>query len=128
MTAVRILGRDGIGWVAEDPSCGGFRYYLTACCGASAKGSVAGGEPATVCRSCYVEVDPMLGDLPASDRCSCVGPCADGRTYGAASCPVHGTVPESRVIDPSAEPPIAVWQAVAIAEGHPFPEYVKIGA
>lgn len=37
-------------------------YPLTPCCAASAKGSMAGDEPATVCRACYHEIDPMLGD------------------------------------------------------------------
>lgn len=40
----------------------GVVYPLTPCCQASAKGSMAGGEPATVCRVCYREIDPLLGD------------------------------------------------------------------
>lgn len=40
----------------------GIVYPLTACCSASAKGSMALGEPATVCRGCYEEIDPAMGD------------------------------------------------------------------
>lgn len=36
-------------------------WALTPCCHASGKGSVAGGFPAVVCRSCYREVDPYFG-------------------------------------------------------------------
>ena len=37
-------------------------YPLTTCCEASAKGSVATGVPATVCRACYRDIDPGYGD------------------------------------------------------------------
>lgn len=54
---VLVLGRDGTGVVAESH---GMRYYLTDCCGASAKGSGDG----IVCRGCYEYIDPWLGGLP----------------------------------------------------------------
>lgn len=38
--------------------------YITDCCDASAKGSVALGEPETVCRACYRTVDDALGGVP----------------------------------------------------------------
>jgi len=40
------FGTDGVGY-----------WALTACCGASAKGA----EDATVCRSCYQEIDSLWG-------------------------------------------------------------------
>lgn len=60
MTAVSdvvVLGRDQIGAVAE---ADGVRYYLTECCGASAKGC----DGYIGCRACYHEVDPRLGGVP----------------------------------------------------------------
>lgn len=57
MSDVTVLGRDAIGVVAESE---GMRYYLTECCGASAKGM----EGYIGCRSCYAEIDPQLGDVP----------------------------------------------------------------
>lgn len=57
MSDVIVLGRDEVGVVAESD---GFRYYLTPCCGASAKGL----EDYIGCRACYVEVDPSLGGVP----------------------------------------------------------------
>lgn len=54
---VIVLGRDSIGTVAE---AHGMRYYLTDCCGASAKGC----DGYIGCRACYNEVDPVLGDVP----------------------------------------------------------------
>jgi hypothetical protein len=123
-TKVHVLGRDGIGWVAE---ADGFRYYLTECCGASAKGSVAGGEPAVVCRCCYSEIDPMLGDVPPTPgKCSCMT--LGGVTYGANFCPVHGTVSASRTLDTTAVPPVDEWQAAAKVEGRPIPEYEVLPA
>lgn len=66
MGTVFVLGRDAIGVVAEDRdpgySGGPLRYYLTECCGASAKGM----EDYTGCRSCYAEIDPALGGVPDS--------------------------------------------------------------
>lgn len=56
-TDVIVLGRDSIGTIAESD---GMRYYLTDCCGASAKGC----DGYIGCRACYYEVDPMLGDVP----------------------------------------------------------------
>lgn len=62
-----VLGRDDIGTVAEDRDpgykSGPFRYYLTDCCGASAKGT----EWGIACRACYGDVDPSLGMCPDSD-------------------------------------------------------------
>lgn len=55
--SVAVLGRDDVGLIAESD---GFRYYLTECCFASAKGSMGG----IVCRACYYEVDPALGGIP----------------------------------------------------------------
>lgn len=60
MSDVVVLGHNDIGVVAESE---GFRYYLTACCGASAKGC----DGYTGCRACYVEIDPALGGLPEWD-------------------------------------------------------------
>lgn len=37
-------------------------YYLTTCCGASGKGSVADGTPSIVCRNCYRGVDDVFAD------------------------------------------------------------------
>lgn len=80
---VQIVGRDDIGLIAES---GGFYWYLTDCCEASAKGSFVGCEPAVVCRKCYCEVDPRLGDLPTvTDELRAVA--GDDRP---TSCPVCG--------------------------------------
>lgn len=68
---VTVVGINEVGHIAVTAE--GFRFYLTPCCWASAKGSVAGGEPATVCRKCYEVVDDRLGDVP-SER----GTCWDG--------------------------------------------------
>lgn len=57
MSGVRVLGRDAVGTVAESD---GLRYYLTDCCGASAKGC----DGYTGCRACHAEVDPALGGIP----------------------------------------------------------------
>jgi hypothetical protein len=54
---VVIVGDDGTGLIAESE---GFRYYLTDCCLASAKGSMG----AVVCRCCYREIDDALGGIP----------------------------------------------------------------
>ena len=59
---VTIIGRDEVGLIAETDETGvKWRYYLTDCCLASAKGLA----DYIGCRSCYAEVDPALGDLPA---------------------------------------------------------------
>ena len=42
----------------------GVVYYLTACCGASAKGA----EKGTVCRACYTLIDSRLGMAWAADE------------------------------------------------------------
>lgn len=65
-SGVIVLGRDDVGIVAESD---GMRYYLTECCGASAKG----GEYGTVCRACYEDIDPALGGLPDSELTVTVG-------------------------------------------------------
>lgn len=63
MSDVFVLGRDAVGTVAEDRSSDPpFRYYLTECCGASAKGL----EDYVGCRACYGEIDPALGGCPDS--------------------------------------------------------------
>lgn len=68
MSTVFVLGRDDVGVVAEDRDpgykSGPFRYYLTDCCGASAKGM----EWGIGCRSCYGEIDPALGGLPDTEH------------------------------------------------------------
>jgi hypothetical protein len=51
---VTLVGVGELGVVAESH---GMRYYLTPCCGASAKGL----DGYIGCRSCYEEVDPRLG-------------------------------------------------------------------
>lgn len=56
-SAVIVLGRDAVGVIAESD---GMRYYLTDCCGASAKGC----EDYIGCCACYREVHPALGDAP----------------------------------------------------------------
>lgn len=67
MSNVFVLGRDKVGIVAEDRDPGykdgPFRYYLTECCGASAKGL----EDYVGCRSCYTEIDPAIGGTPDRD-------------------------------------------------------------
>lgn len=63
MSDVFVLGRDEVGTVAENRSMDPpFRYYLTDCCGASAKGL----EDYVGCRSCYEEIDPGIGGCPDS--------------------------------------------------------------
>lgn len=37
-------------------------YYLTECCAASGKGSIADGTPSIVCRNCYSGVDDVFAD------------------------------------------------------------------
>lgn len=56
---VTVLGRDDVGVIAEGY---GMRYYLTPCCGASAKGC----DGYIGCRACYAEIDPSLGGVPDS--------------------------------------------------------------
>lgn len=51
-----IVGRDETGFMATSPELS-FRWYLTDCCLASAKGSMG----AVVCRGCYQEIDDALG-------------------------------------------------------------------
>ena len=66
----RFVGMSVDGYVVVEAY--GMRYGVTACCGASAKGSMTGDdEPVIVCRACYAEVDEMLGapmDVPAENR------------------------------------------------------------
>lgn len=54
---VIVLGRDHIGTIAEGD---GMRYYLTECCGASAKGC----DGYVGCRACHQPIDDALGGLP----------------------------------------------------------------
>lgn len=56
---VKVLGVTSDGYVVAEAD--GLAYGLTPCCGASATGSFVDDEPAIVCRSCYDEVDPLLG-------------------------------------------------------------------
>lgn len=65
---VMIVGRDDIGLIASTD--GGFRYYLTDCCLASAKGSMG----VVCCRACYEEVDERLGGIPPQPQPGCVLP------------------------------------------------------
>lgn len=55
---VVVVGRDETGVIAQSM---GMRYYLTECCGASAKGGGAG----VICRACYRPIPHALGGLPA---------------------------------------------------------------
>lgn len=57
---VMIVGEDAVGLIAESE---GLRYYLTACCLASAKGT-ANAESGVCCRACYAELDPAMGGVP----------------------------------------------------------------
>jgi hypothetical protein len=61
------LGRDASGYRVWRFSLGDGKLMdarVSECCGASAKGSVAGGAPATVCRACYAEIDSLIGGEP----------------------------------------------------------------
>ena len=58
MDKVTIIGRDKVGIVASYE--GEFRYYLTECCHASAKG----GERGIICRACYRDIPIELGGCP----------------------------------------------------------------
>lgn len=53
-----VLAREPITIVSSD----GVLYYLTDCCRASGKGSIAQGIPCVTCRNCYREVDSIFGD------------------------------------------------------------------
>lgn len=66
-STIFVLGRDSVGTVAEDRSMTpAFRYYLTECCGASAKGS--GNSPTgACCRACYTPIDSALGGTPGCE-------------------------------------------------------------
>jgi hypothetical protein len=59
---VMIVGRDEVGLLAESADLPGFRYYLTDCCLASAKGS-ANSPTGVCCRACYAAIDPALGGV-----------------------------------------------------------------
>lgn len=59
LPVVLVLGRDEVGLVAESE---GWWYYITECCGASAKGS-----DGIVCRACYYLIDERLGGCPEGD-------------------------------------------------------------
>lgn len=56
---VTVVGRDEVGVIAQSD---GMSYYLTECCGASAKGC----DGYIGCRACYQEIDPELGGTPDS--------------------------------------------------------------
>lgn len=60
------VDRYGLRYVTDPET--GWDFYITDCCDASAKGSVAGDYPAVVCRACYTEVDPALGGIPEPVR------------------------------------------------------------
>ncbi len=49
----------GIRYVIDD----GMAFYITDCCDATAKGT-ANAESGVCCRSCYEELDPVMGGLP----------------------------------------------------------------
>jgi hypothetical protein len=57
MAEAKYVGRDTTGalYISD-----GMLFYVTDCCGGSAKGS-ANVATGVVCRACYTEVDPMLG-------------------------------------------------------------------
>ena len=55
-----IIGYDEVGMIAEYD---GQPFYITDCCGASAKGS-ANSRTGVCCRACYREIDPMLDSIP----------------------------------------------------------------
>lgn len=71
---MEYLGRDADGYlvVRNTDHLGNGRppfimdYRLTECHRASAKGSMAGDYPATVCRSCYAEIDEAIGGMPSA--------------------------------------------------------------
>lgn len=64
-----VLGRDEVGVIAERHNEVGVngpwteRFYLTDCCGATAKGC----DGYVGCRACYREIDPALGGTPGID-------------------------------------------------------------
>ena len=60
--AVTVLGRDSVGTVAEN---GYMRFYLSGCCGASAKGCGPYDEydeGYVGCRACYADIGFEMGD------------------------------------------------------------------
>lgn len=70
---VTVLGRDSIGTVAEN---GYMRFYLTDCCGASAKGC----QDCVACRACYRDIGFEMGDASAPGVDLIGGPLTD--VYG----------------------------------------------
>lgn len=61
-SGVTVYGRVAEGYLLAEAH--GMRYFLTDCCGASAKGL----EDCIGCRGCYHEVDPSLGDVYTAKR------------------------------------------------------------
>jgi hypothetical protein len=59
----RVVGVDERHGIEIAVNSDGEAFYVTPCCGASAKGC----DGYTGCRACYVEVDPATGDLPPAD-------------------------------------------------------------
>lgn len=55
-----VVGQDEVGLIAE---IDGFRFYLTPCCNASAKGS-ANSPTGVCCRACYEDIDAVFGGVP----------------------------------------------------------------
>lgn len=54
----RVVGEDWAGEIAVNNE--GNAFYVTPCCGASAKGC----DGYIGCRACYEEIDPALGGIP----------------------------------------------------------------
>jgi hypothetical protein len=75
-----IVGRDHVGRVAEHD---GIRFYVTECCGASAKGS-ANSPTGVCCRACHFPVDAALGGIPVQAAPVSVDAVAQRRAAQAA--------------------------------------------
>src|SRR3954465_5724620 len=78
---IRTLGREAAtGYLVSTDTDTGERWYLTACCRASAKGSTM--SPTGVCcRACYAEIDPGLGGIvPTTTTLVPEGPTMTDRT------------------------------------------------
>lgn len=56
----RVVGIDDNNGIEVAVNQDGEAFYVTPCCGASAKGC----DGYTGCRNCYAEVDPAIGGLP----------------------------------------------------------------
>lgn len=101
---VVVIGRDQVGVIAQSM---GMRYYLTECCGASAKGGAEG----TICRACYRPIDEALGGVPAQ-----TGPVpivfGDGLRYDAWKAAAAAVATRAYARDPE----LAAAAVVAIAQ------------